>query len=117
MDRRVFKDNPYVVRIPLLQRMSSGAVAQVPAVGLNVSAFFSATKGGAAIGPNHGIVLVADPVLTNLYGGIITGVNITLDLFSGANNFDQQAVWLRLVDAATRLNLSLRRTAYAIRTA
>src|SRR5690242_390058 len=107
MDRRVFKDNNYTVRIPLLKRMSSGATQQAPATGLVVSAFFSLAKGGAQQGGTHGITLTEDPLTPGLYGGDIQGANITTDLFSGAITQDGQRIWLRLVATGTRLNLSL----------
>lgn len=117
MDTRVFKDNTYTVRIPLLQRRGNGAQPQTAATGLTVAAFFAAAEGGAAIGPGVSITLTEDPTIPGLYGGDITGAGITAEMFTGARNYDKQYVWLRLVDPATRLNLSLRRTAYALRTA
>lgn len=115
MDRRVFDNNDYTVRIPLTERASSGASTTAPARALTVNAYFAAAKGGAAIGLTHGIVLTEDPATPGLYGGIITGAGIHTDLFSNGANLDEQFVWLRLVDPATRLDLSLRRTAYANR--
>lgn len=117
MDTRVFKDNNYVVRYPFLERKGGGSAPQIPAVGLNISAFFAAEDGGEPIGPAVTIALAADVDIPGLYGGIITGAGITTEMFSNGRNYDRQFVWLRLRDPAAKLNLSLRRTAYANRNA
>lgn len=115
MDTSVYGDNDYDIDQPLRMR-SGGDNSIVPATGLTVTAWLSASIGGPPIHADLVVVLSENPVASGVYVGIIPKASILLRMFSGGFNYDRQPCWLVFSDATGGLGLSRPRTAYRYRT-